>query len=597
MNFLPAVATPPVIVLASCLLFTPLDTHSQTIADGVDNPTGTTFTTSSADRDTDEDYPEGKWTFDTATTYDGIDSIRSTLVDKKFSLLEAEVEGPALLSFRWKCSLEQYFDTFGLTSAGHSFAITGEKDWEHRSIELDCGTQKVTWYVDRNTTSATGPRSAWIDDIVVTPIPAKPELQEALDNHDLDFHSINWVNHSNPTSIDGDHAESGDIADGESASLLFEVEGPAVVEFSWALYGEYDAYSQFNLHVDNQSTLSLQGESPLSNQLVRVGPGTHCFTFSYYQDFPAYSEEPYTGTKAAALDNLRVTPISNNPVLAAAIEREGGVYSNDWEFAVGDSIAGNTAVKASAAETNTTRHMYVDLPDEAGLLTFHYKTETDPNSGYLFIYIDDEEYIRQTGQHDWQKAEFNLPERADRMLEALFFRYTDVDANSPQTSVLIDNVQFVPGATNYRPDLWLRAKRGTGYRGSNVYSTGSRQKVTRKTNDRKPYGIYPVRLQNDSPNYSDTITLRGTRSNRHFKTYFLLKSGNKYYNYSSALFSGRVQVTSMQPAEIQSFELQIARKRRSSRKARTVKLTARSKTDSSKIDVVKARLKVKRNRR
>lgn len=583
--------------LASVLMAGPSSTFSQTLEDGVDNPAGVTFTTSAADRETDEDYPAGEWTYDTTTTYDGIDSIRTTLDDKKYSLLEAQIEGPATVSFRWKSSIVQYFDYLGFNAPGYSFSITGEKDWERRTIELDCGTQNVTWYLDRNTTSVTGLKSAWIDDIVVTPIPAKPELQQALENTDIIFHSTDWVLETDGSSVDGDHATSGNLEDGESSSVIFEVEGPAVVEFAWALYGESEAFSQFNLHIDNQSTLSQQGASGLSDQLLRIGPGTHCFNFSYYQDYDADSGNPFTGTKAAILDNFRVTPLSENPALAAALERNDGVYSNDWEFSVGDSVVGNTAVKATADETNTIINLYAELPDEAGLLTFYYKTDTDENSGYLFVDIDGEEYVRQTGEHDWQKAEFNLGQGSGRFLEAQFIRYTDVDAGSSATSVLLDNIQFLPGATNYRPDLQLKAKGNGGYKGSNIYTTGARQKAVRKTDDRKPYGIYPLKLQNDSPNYSDTITLRGTRSNRHFKTYFLLKAGSNYYNYTSALFTGRVEIPSLQPGEIQPFELQIGRKRRSTKKTRTVKVRATSDSDSSKIDVVKAGLKIKRFRR
>ena len=102
---------------------------AQTIANGVDNPSGITFTTSAADGKTKVDYPAGNWTYDTTATYDGVDSIQPTLDDKKYSVLDAEVQGPTTLSFRWKSSLEQYFDTFGFNAPGYSFSITGEQDW------------------------------------------------------------------------------------------------------------------------------------------------------------------------------------------------------------------------------------------------------------------------------------------------------------------------------------------------------------------------------------------------------------------------------------------------------------------------------------
>ena len=95
----------------------------QSIADGVDNPTGTVFETNAADRDTDENYPAGEWTYDTTTTFDGTDSVRTTLPDNKFSILDAEVQGPAVLTFRWKASLDDLFDTFGFSAPSTSFTI------------------------------------------------------------------------------------------------------------------------------------------------------------------------------------------------------------------------------------------------------------------------------------------------------------------------------------------------------------------------------------------------------------------------------------------------------------------------------------------
>jgi hypothetical protein len=584
-------------VVALILLNVPSSLTAQTIADGVDNPSGITFTTSAADRETEVDYTAGNWTYNTTTTYDGVDSIQSTLDDKKYSVLDAEVQGPATLSFRWKSSLEQYFDTFGFNASGYSFSITGEQDWQQRSIELDCGLQNISWYIDRDTTSVTGLRSAWIDNIVVTPIPTKPELQQALENNDINFHSTNWVNEASGISVDGDHASSGDLEDGETSSMIFEVVGPAVVEFAWALYGETGAFSQCNLSINNQPRLSLQGEDPVSEQLLRLGPGTHCFNFSYYQDSDIDEGNPYGGTKAAIVDNLRVTPLSQNPALAFAIERENGVYSNDWSVDVLDSAVGSSSIKATVAEPNTAASVYVSLTDEAGLLTFYHKTETDQDSGYLFVDVDGEEVLRQSGSSDWQKTEFNLAEGTDRYLEAIFFRQTNVNSNSPQTSVHLDKVQFFPGITNYRSDLQIKAKGSTGYKGSNIYTRGSRQVAVRKTDDRKPYGIYPIKFQNDCPNYRDTITIRGTRSNRHFKTYFLLKTGGKAYNFTSSFFTGRLETTELQPGANETFELQIGRKRRSTKKSRTIKVIGTSKGDPSKVDIVKAGLKIKRLRR
>ncbi len=54
--------------VALSLLNAPSSLSAQTIADGVNHPSGITFTKSAADRETEVDYPAGNWTYDTTTT-------------------------------------------------------------------------------------------------------------------------------------------------------------------------------------------------------------------------------------------------------------------------------------------------------------------------------------------------------------------------------------------------------------------------------------------------------------------------------------------------------------------------------------------------
>jgi hypothetical protein len=584
------------ILLVSFVLGGTGTASAQTIADGADNPAGTTFTTRAADRNTDENYPAGVWAYDTTTSYDMVDSVRTTLPDKTYSILDAEIQGPAVLTFRWKATIEELFDKLGFSSQSASFSVRESIDWQQRTVELDCGTNDVRWYLDRNATTDTGLMSAWIDDVVVTPIPPSAALQEALDNTTMSFYSQDWILQSSAGSHDGDHATNAPMADGQESSIMMEIEGPAVVTFSWGLSGEEFGYSQFALSVDGSQNGRLQGDAAVSERTLNLGPGTHCLKFEYYQDYPLNSEDPYTGAKAAILDNFQVTRLAESPSLASALERDRGVFSNDWQFQVFDSVVGTSAASVTAPETDDARFMYVDLPDEAGLLSFYYKTQSDADLGYLFVDVDGEEVARSTGQTEWQKAELNMGEGSDRFLEAVFIRFGDLNGGSVQTRALLDNVKFLPGETNYRPDLTIKAK-GSGLKGRNVYSVSpARQRAVAKTDDRRPYGIYPVKFQNDCPNYRDVITIRGTRSNRHFETFFLLRQDDQVFNFSAALFTGRLQTRNLDPGASEGFELQVGRKRRSSKRSRSITIRGTSQADASKVDVVQSSLKIKRFR-
>jgi hypothetical protein len=58
-----------------------------------------------------------------------------------------------------------------------------------------------------------------------------------------------------------------------------------------------------------------------------------------------------------------------------------------------------------------------------------------------------------------------------------------------------------------------------------------------------------------------------------------------------------LETTELQPGATEIFELQIGRNRRSTKKSRTIKVIGTSKGDPSKVDIVKAGLKIKRLRR
>jgi hypothetical protein len=75
------------------------------------------------------------------------------------------------------------------------------------------------------------------------------------------------------------------------------------------------------------------------------------------------------------------------------------------------------------------------------------------------------------------------------------------------------------------------------------------------------------------------------------------RTGGKAYSFSPSFFTGWLETTEPQPVATETFELQIGRKSRSTKKSRTIKVIGTSKSDPSKVDIVKAGLKIKRLRR
>lgn len=568
---------------------------AQTLEDGLDFDGGSGFTTSARNFILDEYYPAGEWAFETTTTHDGVDSASSTLPEGAFSRVDLEVEGPAVVSFWWKVSGEQIDDLGFAVNGTQRLTISpgssGEVDWSHRTLELECGTNVLTWFFERYGND-TG--TAWLDEVVVTPIPNNPDLQNGLDTDTHEIFSQDWERMLDGDAVDGDLAQTPALADGASSTLLLEVEGPAVVEFEWGIDGDEVSYSSLSLSLDGSFEDEIRPTNAMTEKRLELGLGTHCLRFRYYQDYDN-PEFPFTGTKAAYLDNLRITPIPESAALATAIERTGGVYSNTWTLQTYDAKVGSSAARARAPEPDKAELIFIDLPEEAGLLSLWYKTDAEVDKGYLVIRVDGRTITQATGDVDWTNRQVNLgPSSDDRVLEAFIYRR---EGSFPATEVFLDEVKFLPGETNYRPDLTIKTK-GSKTKGQDRYSrTGSGQAVKVTTDDFRPFGIYTVSCHNDCPTDDDTLTLRGTKSNRHFESYFLVHVGNKRYNYSAAFQTGRFVTGQLAPGEEERYEIQIGRNRKSKKKSWDVILRATSQNDPSKTDAVKASIKIKKIRR
>ncbi len=114
----------------------------------------------------------------TAITHDGVDAIETAVVgDEEYSGLEFTVNGPAHLEFQWKVSSEKNYDYLILAVDGYiRDYITGETDWTLSSTDLGDGPHNVDIYYSKDEATAKGQDKGWIDEMVVTPISAAPQI-------------------------------------------------------------------------------------------------------------------------------------------------------------------------------------------------------------------------------------------------------------------------------------------------------------------------------------------------------------------------------------------------------------------------------------
>jgi hypothetical protein len=115
------------------------------------------------------------WTTDAATpwfgqtniSHDGFASARGGLIaDGQQTALRTSVTGPGTLGFWWKVSSQPSADVLSFRIGGTNQAsISGEIDWEQRSVYLPSGALTVDWIYSKDANSSSGMDIAWVDQV------------------------------------------------------------------------------------------------------------------------------------------------------------------------------------------------------------------------------------------------------------------------------------------------------------------------------------------------------------------------------------------------------------------------------------------------
>jgi hypothetical protein len=110
---------------------------------------------------------DASWFNQSTTTHDGVEALQSGLItDGQFTSIETVVEGPGAISFWWKVSSESDFDelTFSLNGQAN-LAISGEVDWEQRTVNLPPGLHTLWWIYSKDGSETVGSDTAWLDEV------------------------------------------------------------------------------------------------------------------------------------------------------------------------------------------------------------------------------------------------------------------------------------------------------------------------------------------------------------------------------------------------------------------------------------------------
>jgi uncharacterized repeat protein (TIGR03803 family) len=126
------------------------------------------------------------------TTLDGVDAAQSgVIVDWQMSWMETAVTGPGTLTFWWKVSCEADYDAlYFLVNDAPAAVISGEVDWQQKTIGLGAGSQTLSWVYNKDFSTTLGDDRGWVDQVSFAPAAAAPVLQCGLGtNHTF---SLSW---------------------------------------------------------------------------------------------------------------------------------------------------------------------------------------------------------------------------------------------------------------------------------------------------------------------------------------------------------------------------------------------------------------------
>ena len=89
--------------------------------------------------------------------------------DDEFSALSTNLDGPGLLTFWWKVSSEFEYDFLSIRLDGEYIDyISGEVDWEKKSITIPEGKHQVEFIYSKDISDSNGLDAGWIDGIIFT---------------------------------------------------------------------------------------------------------------------------------------------------------------------------------------------------------------------------------------------------------------------------------------------------------------------------------------------------------------------------------------------------------------------------------------------
>ncbi len=339
---------------------------------------------------------QAPWTCQTNSTHDLEDAAASGLTpDNGESYIETTLIGPGILSFWWKVSSEPSNDRLRFYMDGsEQFRISGEVDWEWRTLLLPSGSHLVRWRYNKNGSIASGQDRAWVDQVAYDPAPPSITSQPASQSVDA----------------------------GATATFNATAVGQPPLTYQW-LYN----------HVPLSNTPQIKGAQTASLTLSNV-------QLSQAGNYSLLVTTPEGNvTSASAL--LTVTPILPIP---QALDDETRIWTTSGNGTwVGQAAINHDGTDAARSGniTHSQSTSFQTVLTGPGTVTFWWKVSSEPSNDKLTFYVNGSSQGSISGEVDWQKRTFNIGSGS----QTLLWTYSKNSSTSVgQDHAWVDEFRFTP---------------------------------------------------------------------------------------------------------------------------------------------------------
>lgn len=234
-----------------------------------------------------------------------------------------------------------------------------------------------------------------------------PPLWEALDCPQLLWHSggdgqtSGWFGQSSVFSQGGDAAQSGAVADDQSAWLQTTVAGPGTLQFSWKVSSEA-VYDGLEFALDGTRQGYISGEIDWQQQVCQVPSGLHTLEWRYRKD-SSLSQGLDCGWLDGVSYTINLSAALDNGALSFTTGGQGDWLGQDRTYLMGGSAAQSPAM---ADGQSSWLRASVTGP---GTLWFYWKASSQTGGDFLEFLLDDVRQAEISGEVDWQARMIPVP--------------------------------------------------------------------------------------------------------------------------------------------------------------------------------------------